>query len=510
MGFRKYHLGLAAAGSLAAARALPARQSTQLPCDIYAAGDTPCIAAHSTTRSLYASYDGPLYEVTRNSDGSTVDVYPLSTGGVANAATQDNYCTSSTCVITTIYDQSGSGNHLFVSQGGHFSGPNTDGSDDAAGAMGAPVTLNGQKAYGVFVSPGTGYRNNNANGTATGNEPEGIYAVMDGAHYNGGCCFDYGNAETSASDTGNGHMEAVYFGDNTVWGTGDGDGPWIMADLENGLFSGYNPGQNTADPSQSARFITGMVKGNDDNQWAIRGGVATSGDLTTYYSGVRPDGYNPMHKEGAILLGIGGDNSDGAQGTWYEGVMTTGYPSDDTENAVQANIVAAGYAVGTESTGSLPTVGDNISFHVTTPGFTTRYIAHNGTEVNTQVVNSSNTTAEQELASWTVRTGLADSNCYSFESVDTPGSFIRRYAFELYADANDGSVQFGEDATFCTQPGLNGQGDSIWSWSYPARYFRHYADIGFLASQGGPQYFDDLNSYADDVSFLIQGTSFDD
>ena len=34
-----------------------------------------------------------------------------------------------------------------------------------------------------------------------------------------------------------------------------------------------------------------------------------------------------MHKEGAIILGIGGDNSKGSAGTFYEGVMTSGYPS---------------------------------------------------------------------------------------------------------------------------------------------------------------------------------------
>ena len=50
-----------------------------------------------------------------------------------------------------------------------------------------------------------------------------------------------------------------------------------------------------------------------------------------------------MHKEGAIILGIGGDNSDGAVGTFYEGVLTSGYPSDATEASVQANIVAAKY-----------------------------------------------------------------------------------------------------------------------------------------------------------------------
>ncbi|HEV2345852.1 MAG TPA: RICIN domain-containing protein, partial [Actinocrinis sp.] len=69
--------------------------------------------------------------------------------------------------------------------------------------------------------------------------------------------------------------------------------------------------------------------------------------------------YNPMHKEGAIILGIGGDNSKGSAGTFYEGVMTSGYPSDTTENSVQANIVAAGYGVGgsSSSTGELHAVG---------------------------------------------------------------------------------------------------------------------------------------------------------
>ena len=35
--------------------------------------------------------------------------------------------------------------------------------------------------------------------------------------------------------------------------------------------------------------------------------------------------------------------SDGATGTFYEGVMTHGTASNATDDAVQANIVAAGY-----------------------------------------------------------------------------------------------------------------------------------------------------------------------
>jgi len=72
--------------------------------------------------------------------------------------------------------------------------------------------------------------------------------------------------------------------------------------------------------------------------------------LTTYYSGVRPgtpgsNAYYPMNKKGAVLLGNGGDNGNGSAGTFYEGVMTTGFPTEATTDAVQANIVAAKYDV---------------------------------------------------------------------------------------------------------------------------------------------------------------------
>lgn len=289
------------------------------------------------------------------------------------------------------------------------------------------------------------------------------------------------------------------------WGTGAGSGPWIMADLENGLFSGESAGQNTADPTQTNRFISAVVKGEPD-QWEIRGGNAASGSLSTYYSGVRPSGYNPMKKEGALILGIGGDNSNGAQGTFYEGAVTYGYPSDTVDASVQANIVAAGYATTSLVSGTALTVGSKITLQVTTPGYTTRYIAHTGTAVNTQVITSSSTTAVQETGTWQVVTGLGNSACFSFESVDTPGSYIRHYDFVLLLNASDGTKQFNEDATFCPQSGLNGEGDSFRSWSYPTRYFRHYDNVLYAASNGGVDVFDSATSFNNDVSFLISTT----
>ncbi|WP_173060764.1 arabinofuranosidase catalytic domain-containing protein [Phytohabitans houttuyneae] len=335
-------LTLVSAGIGIISAAPGALAATTGPCDIYATGGTPCVAAHSTTRALYGAYNGPLYQVRRSSDNTTRDIGVLAAGGYADAAAQDTFCANTNCVITVIYDQSGRNNRLTQALGGGVPGPGPGGSDNLADAKAAPVTIGGQKAYGVYIAPGTGYRNNNTNGIATGDQPEGIYAVLDGTHYNGGCCFDYGNAQTNALADDIGIMETIYFGNNNWWGYGDGNGPWIMADMEWGLFSGVNPRYNPMPPINH-RFVTAIVKG-EPNHWAIRGGSAQSGGLTTYFDGPRPAGYHPMKKEGAILLGIGGDNSNGARGTFFEGVLTSGYPSAATENAVQANITAAGYA----------------------------------------------------------------------------------------------------------------------------------------------------------------------
>src|SRR5438270_5671376 len=76
------------------------RAATQEPCDIYAAGGTPCVAAHSTTRALFAAYAGSLYQVQRASDSAFANIGVLAAGGAANAATQDSFCAGTTCTIT--------------------------------------------------------------------------------------------------------------------------------------------------------------------------------------------------------------------------------------------------------------------------------------------------------------------------------------------------------------------------------------------------------------------------
>jgi hypothetical protein len=150
----------------------------------------------------------------------------------------------------------------------------------------------------------------------------------------------------------------VYFGGGVVWGTGSpgghDNGPWVMADLENGLYAGWenNSDQNiSTNTPMKYNFVNAVVVGDVASQnggkgrFALYGGDATNGSVKTLYDGIRPakTGYAPMKKQGSIILGIGGDNSNGAGGRWYEGVMASGAATLATVNAVQANIVAAKY-----------------------------------------------------------------------------------------------------------------------------------------------------------------------
>jgi len=319
--------------------AAPAAGATMRPCDIYAADGGPCVAAHSTARALYATYTGPLYQVKRGSDGMTVDIHPVAAGGLANSIDQDTLCGSDSCTISKIYDQSGWGNDLTSAPAGMArSMP-----DKEANAKSAPLMVGTQKVYGIHILPAIGYRNNGACGTAACDDAETEYMVVAGDLSNTSCCFDYGNMETNSRDNGEGSMEAVYFGSCTIWNKGDGMGPWVMGDLENGLWAGDKSpymGNPTIDTT-AWTLVMGMVKGDmaGANHWVIKEGNAKSGVLMTPFDGQRPSAhYNPMRKEGAIGLGTGGDNSSGATGNWFEGVMTSHFSSDTADMAVAADI----------------------------------------------------------------------------------------------------------------------------------------------------------------------------
>lgn len=342
-------LGFVAAGGSEPAGAV----TPSLPCDAFASGSTPCVASYSTVRALYGSYNGPLYRVSRASDGTSSDIGLLTAGGYASAGTQDTFCGGTVCTITKLYDQSPNHNDLSIAPVGAAGS-----SDVGARADALPVTVAGHKAYGILVNPRVGYRRASGTGLAVNGQPESMYEVASGTYGTNACCFDFGNVETSGADTGAGHMDALII--STFCGAApcSGVGPWIQADLENGVFTG-NGSSNPAAVSQTSPFITAVLRNNGQTQYALDGGNATAATLTSLYSGALPSGYGPMHQEGGIALGTGGDNSNAAPGAFFEGAITSGYAANSTVAAVQSSISSITY---TGTSGGGPGVG------VTGPG----------------------------------------------------------------------------------------------------------------------------------------------
>ena len=101
------------------------------------------------------------------------------------------------------------------------------------------LTVGGNKAYSLYINPGNSYwRDGHLTGVPTGSAPEGMYMVTSGTHVNSGCCFDYGNSETTRAADAAGAMDAINFSTQCWFGGCSGTGPWVQADLEWGLFPG--------------------------------------------------------------------------------------------------------------------------------------------------------------------------------------------------------------------------------------------------------------------------------
>lgn len=333
--------------AVGAPRQQPAEAASPgLPCDVFATGGNPCVAAYSTIRALSASYSGPLYRVSRASDGASTDV-GLS-AGYADAAAQDAFCATTVCTIVELYDQSSQGNHLTIA-------PSGEAGSSAIGARAdaLPVTVGGRKVYGIQVEPRVAYRRSVGAGMAVGDEPESMYWVASGTMATNACCFDFGNVETESINTGEGAMSTLIM--STFCGAPPcaGRGPWVQADLENGVFMGDGT-SNPNNVAQTSPFVTGVLRNDGVSSFALDAGDATAPSLTSLFQGSLPPGYGPMRLEGGIGLGAGGDNSNAAPGSFFEGAIASGYAPDATVAALQSDIASVTY---TGTSGGGPGVG---------------------------------------------------------------------------------------------------------------------------------------------------------
>jgi hypothetical protein len=94
-------------------------------------------------------------------------------------------------------------------------------------------------------------------------------------------------------------------------------------------------------PSMTMNYAFGILKTRAGN-YAIRTADATTGNVATAYDGNAPANWT---MEGGIILGIGGDNSNSSDGTFLEGAITAGRPSDATDALVHENVKAVRYGM---------------------------------------------------------------------------------------------------------------------------------------------------------------------
>jgi hypothetical protein len=318
------------------------------PCDVYAAGDTPCVAAYSTIRALAKAYTGPLYQVRNGSSnmntgsgGMTMDI-GMTADGFADTASQDTFCMGSTCTVSLLYDQSGQGNNMKVAPKGRTDGGAYAAMDDfESSATRGQMTVAGHKVYALYMNAREGYRlTAKGKGMPLGNSSQGIYMLADGTHAGDACCWDFGNVSPDPMTYG--VMNTLFLGIG-FWGRGAGEGPWFLGDFEGGVWaggSGASTATNNNNPSMKVKYAFGMLN-TSPGQYAIKvANLETATALTVPYDGNSPKTWN---NEGGILLGIGGDNSNNSFGTFYEGAITAGRPTDETDTAVLKNVQAAGY-----------------------------------------------------------------------------------------------------------------------------------------------------------------------
>jgi hypothetical protein len=305
-------------------------------------------------RKLSSTYTGPLYQVRKGgpsvilgtggtpsylpTGGATRDIEVVS--GLADAAAQDSFCGSEGCSVSILYDQSGRGNHLTAAPAGCYVGTASQ-PDYESNAKARSVSVGGRTVYALKMKAHDGYRRNATTSMPLGSASQGIYQVADGTHYTTDCCWDFGNASTTNCYGAAGEMNALYFG-NSFWGKGAGSGPWMMGDFGSGVWAGGSGAANVVNPNNPPLALPhafGILK-ISPGQYAIRVADATSGPLTTAYDGVSPASWN---LKGGIILGIGEDNSNQSLGTFFEGAITAGRPSNATDDAVLQNVQAVHY-----------------------------------------------------------------------------------------------------------------------------------------------------------------------
>ncbi|WP_432176534.1 AbfB domain-containing protein [Streptomyces sp. Tue6028] len=172
----------------------------------------------------------------------------------------------------------------------------------------------------------------------------------------------------------------------------------------------------------------------------------------------------------------------------------------------EARVKAANQALVDASRNPAPPVtlptGVHKSLRVTTPGYTDRYVRHKDSLGFTEAVDSGSPDLLKNDATWKIVPGLADSSCYSFESRNYPGEYLRHRDFRVRKDPGDGSALFKSDATWCAVQGSGGV--RLMASNFPGQYLRHIGAELWLATPGGAHAWDNPASFTEDTTWSVE------
>jgi hypothetical protein len=340
---------------------------------------------------MKADYEGPLYQVRVGSSefnigglrvtnpvngpmanqpyqttpeaGTLLDI-PQGPDGFVDASVLEGACKMSAvvsnpvCSVVKLYDHSGNGTDIGLALGGLSNGGTYADYDNFETVMNqnARLTVGGRTVYSLYMGARNGYRIEEIGAAMPLEaEPQGVYMLADGTHAGSACCWDFGNVTTNPASYG--EMNTLFFG-QAYWGKGSGSPPWWGADFEAGVWMGGsvasdpgwgglnnpNPTGNPNSPSfAGVKFALGFLKTDDDNDQTYALRMANIETATSVHEAYR--GPHPKHTDnlGAVVLGVGGDNSNNSFGTFYEGAITVGFPTDEAEQGILENIQAVGY-----------------------------------------------------------------------------------------------------------------------------------------------------------------------
>lgn len=308
--------------------------SYQGPCDVVPGG---CAEAFSVTRAMVASYTGPLFQLGRTSDKTTLNIGQTS-AHAADMTTWSAFCngSQSNCVVAKIYAQVHSGNNDLTP--GVWNTPWKP--DCSAGGYTCASKFTLESATGLPILTTVSPQEYALSGDNYATGINGGKTAM-GIMYNGKpvansvyCCGVIGlTHKYNATDThGTDFMLALAYG----WR--DSGGCCIAVNC--GTSTSYCVGAEEEEDNDLADYGTSPVA----NALVVTQFDPTSNAVSTFLNGTQKFSHSPpkaqLNAGTAIHLGGGGDLSQPDAVLMREAFFTNAVMSSSTVTALKANAVA--------------------------------------------------------------------------------------------------------------------------------------------------------------------------